>query len=634
MDFFAHQARAKHYTRLLLCLFVVAVVSLIALTELAIVVAFSLLSLLQLSAFLHLTLMAHLSIALVVAGCIGLAVLYKWRQLRQGGQVIAESLGGQRVFAQTRVAAEQQLVNVVEEMAVAAGLPVPIIYQLPNPRVINAFAAGFTPVNAVIGITQGALLGLSRDELQAVIAHEFSHILNGDMRLNMRLTAVLFGLECVTHAGRLVVDGSHDRGVYLGELLLLVGSIGHGFAKLIKRAINRQREYLADAAAVQFTRYPEALCRALAKVHTMGSELAQPQAGVVDHFFFGCVAKRRWGNWFSTHPTLEQRLARLGQTYQTVAANLVVTPQNAPSQTGVESSGQLLEFLQLSSLTQQTEQNSISQQNSIVPNQNVFEAATGQFNHVKPQPDWQSIAHEPYEARLLVLALVDLFTQPGSLQDKKRQFILKQDAVRVQNLREQLQALERAEQWSLLTLAIASLKALSRSQYIEFKRSLQALIQADRRIDWFEWSVFAWVTHNCEAQFIKRVEAVPQYAQMSQVLPEYAYVLTVLLQQFYPDIDQQQHRFEQVLQAIGVHDAYRYRSESWHWASFQQAINKLELTYPLLKARLIKGWMAAVAELLSSDTNRVEAHFLLAALAFGIKLPFALELLSLQKQSL
>ena len=214
----------------------------------------------------------------IVAGLnllvIGGASFSKIIELRGGGEHVASSLGGIRVPASTNNPAERQLLNVVEEMAIASGISVPPVYILRHEPTINAFAAGFTPADAVIGVNQGTLDALNRDELQGVIAHEFSHILNGDMRINIRLIGILFGIQMLATIGYFVLrgmgggyghrrqrsngDGKGGAGAILviALALLVFGAIGQFFAKWIKATLSRQREYLADASAIQFTRNP------------------------------------------------------------------------------------------------------------------------------------------------------------------------------------------------------------------------------------------------------------------------------------------------------------------------------------------------------------------------------------------
>src|SRR5690606_5556844 len=248
--------------------------------------------------------------------------LYKTMLLSGGGGVVARSLGGVRVSADTTDPAQRRLLNVVEEMAIASGVPMPEVYLLEQEEGINAFAAGHSPANAAIGITQGALQTLTRAELQGVIAHEFSHILNGDMRLNIRLMGLLFGLLAIAIVGRTVLrltSGSRDRkgGVAavmaIALAVMLIGYVGLFLGRLIQAAVSRRREALADASAVQFTREPGGLVGALVKIGASqsGSAIADPQAEEVAHMLFAPGMNRL----FATHPPLLARLQALEPTF-------------------------------------------------------------------------------------------------------------------------------------------------------------------------------------------------------------------------------------------------------------------------------------------------------------------------------
>lgn len=253
---------------------------------------------------------------LIVMGVLGLASLYKSLELRGGGGVVARSLGGVLVDADTQDLQRKRLLNVVSEMAIASGVPMPEVYVLEQEGAINAIAAGHTPANAAVTVTQGALDRLSRDQLQGVIGHEFSHILNGDMRLNVQLMGWVFGLFVVGLIGRLILDFSpRDRRnnnnaiLVLGLAVMVLGYVGLFFGRLLQAAVSRQRERLADASGVQFTRNPQGLKDALVRIAALpeGSTLATPRAEQAAHMFFAEGMQRV----FATHPPLLQRIREL-----------------------------------------------------------------------------------------------------------------------------------------------------------------------------------------------------------------------------------------------------------------------------------------------------------------------------------
>lgn len=253
---------------------------------------------------------------LLVMGVLGLASFYKSLELRGGGGVVARNLGGVLVAPDTTDTRKKRLLNVVSEMAIASGVPMPEVYVLEQEQAINAFAAGHTPANAAVTVTQGALERLNRDELQGVIGHEFSHILNGDMRLNVQLMGWLFGLFVVALIGRLIVNfsprnrrDSNNGIIALGFAVMVLGYVGLFLGRLLQSAVSRQRERLADASGVQFTRNPQGLKSALVKIAALpdGSLLATPHAEQAAHMFFADGLNRL----FATHPPLLERIREL-----------------------------------------------------------------------------------------------------------------------------------------------------------------------------------------------------------------------------------------------------------------------------------------------------------------------------------
>lgn len=284
-----------------------------------------------------------LTSSIATGGAIGLASLGKIASLRSGGGKVARDMGGTIVTPDTRDPLRRRLYNVVEEIALASGTPVPDVYVMENEPGINAFAAGYTPSDAAVAVTQGTLEKLSRAELQGVIAHEFSHIFNGDMRINIRMMGVIFGITVIAilgrkflHASRYRVRSSRDNNgsaiVAIGIVLMIVGYIGLFFARWMKSALSRQREYLADASAVQFTRDPDGISGALKKIaaYSHSSYLAS-DSEEVSHMLFSSGFRSRM---FSTHPPLEQRIARIEKGFD--AADIEVLAKKLTKQEKVE----------------------------------------------------------------------------------------------------------------------------------------------------------------------------------------------------------------------------------------------------------------------------------------------------------
>jgi Zn-dependent protease with chaperone function len=314
MNFFERQARARRSTTRLVVLFALAVGGIVAAVDLAVLLVYG-------------ASPAAIAVAsLATLAVIGLGSLYRVASLRGGGEAVALQLGGVPVPEDTRHPHLRRLRNVVEEIAIASGVPVPGLYVLEHDAAINAFAAGYAPTDAVVAVTRGALEKLNRDELQGVVAHEFSHILNGDMRLNIRLMGLLFGILMISLIGRkILIFGGGGRGrdgaaIAVAALVaMLIGGIGLFFGRMIKAAVSRSREHLADASAVQFTRQTAGLAGALKKIAGVaeGSRLAPAAAGdaeEVSHMLFGDGVGLR--GLFATHPPIHARIQALDPTFK------------------------------------------------------------------------------------------------------------------------------------------------------------------------------------------------------------------------------------------------------------------------------------------------------------------------------
>lgn len=325
MDFFAHQDAARRASTRLMWAMIVAIIAVVVAVDLAVVVCFGVMDggsgleqTEQAELVAQTMLWASLGTVAVILGGAGLA----WLGLRGGGRQVAESLGGREIVHGTADPDEKRLLNVVEEMAIASGVPCPPVFALADDG-INAFAAGHTTADAAIGVTRGAVRQLSRDELQGVIAHEFSHVLNGDMRLNMRLIAAVAGLIAIAAIGRVVLRVAFRSGgsgrkkgnplpfIAFGLALVVIGGLGWLAGRLIQSAFSRRREFLADASAVQFTRNPGGIASALRRIGAGDSRVDSPKGATHAHLFFANALSSGIAGWFATHPPLPERIARL-----------------------------------------------------------------------------------------------------------------------------------------------------------------------------------------------------------------------------------------------------------------------------------------------------------------------------------
>ncbi len=342
MDFFARQDHARAQTRQLIALFVLAVVVVDIAVTAVLVFGFGLgmasrgrdvLTADGLLAYAPVVGVIALGVLAVILGGAGV----KSMQLAAGGSAVARSMGADLVEAGTPDPLKRRLLNVVEEMAIASGVPVPAVYVMEGERGINAFAAGHSPADSAVCVTRGALETFDRDELQGVIGHEFSHILNGDMKLNMTLIGLVAGLFAISQVGRVLMRarGRKSGGIVLAGLAMMVlGWVGMLMGTMIQAAISRQREFLADASAVQFARSTQGIRDALVKVgaSSRGSRLGADDTHEVSHMLFAVGA----GEIFASHPPLEARIRALDpsftpEEFAQVAKQLEAARESSPA---------------------------------------------------------------------------------------------------------------------------------------------------------------------------------------------------------------------------------------------------------------------------------------------------------------
>lgn len=521
MNFFDHQDRARSTTKKLVFLFSCAVVSLIIITSLLIIFTLSLSE----SASGEIAINADLFtsdififVGLGVIAVVALGSLFRLAQLRGGGKVVAEAMGGRLLNTGKRDADEQKVLNVVEEIAIASGTPVPPVYLMED-SAINAFAAGYKAQDAVIGITRGCIQQLDRDELQGVIAHEFSHIFNGDMRLNIRLMGLLYGIMVIGLIGYYIVRGSVYRGrssrsnkkgggiVILGIGLLIVGYGGTFFGNIIKAAVSRQREFLADASAVQFTRNPDGIAGALKKIggYKEGSTINSVDASEISHMLFSQGLKTSFTGLFATHPPLADRISRIDPYWR---GDFIESTNHKPSSS---SAGQTAGFAESSlagteDSASHTEGSVSHAEGSISAIDSIGEPSSQHIalavSNLSQLPDEiLEDAHSSFGACLLMHCLLMELATPAT---EKKQLAILQAGLNPQQF-SSLMAIRTKASWvsrdlylTLIDLCLPALKQLSAIQYRTFMSHLSQLIVADEHISVFEWCIFKILRYNLD----------------------------------------------------------------------------------------------------------------------------------------
>ncbi|MFA7680501.1 MAG: M48 family metallopeptidase [Pigmentiphaga sp.] len=526
MNFFEQQERAKRNTSKLVVLLCLAVVSLVAISSIAVAAILALLGqrdpntpltagswFTQMTALLDWPLVGAISV--LVIGVVAAGSLFKHFQLRSGGKAVAESLNGRLIDPGTTNLEEQKILNVVEEMAIASGIPVPPVYVMEDES-INAFAAGHTPQDAVIGVTRGCIRLLTRDELQSVVAHEFSHIFHGDMRLNTKLVATLHGILLIGLVGYILLRSSPFRRsnakdnsalilLAVGLVLIVVGFAGTFFGNLIKSAVSRQREFLADASSVQFTRNPAGIANALKKIggNQAGSAVQAANAAEYSHMFFSRAIDNAFATFMATHPPLEQRILRLQPdwdgSFLSAQPESAVEPKPAPDRASTTlgalhaATGATLAGGQLPANASQDAIAAIGQPSAkhVVYAQQTLAAL---------DPELRQAAHDIYSARALIYGLLLDPAEPvRSSQLAALEKTAEPDAYQyVIKLANKLAALDPRSRLPLVALALPSLKQLSSTQYKRFKQCLGQLILADKQISLMEWALYRIVVHNIE----------------------------------------------------------------------------------------------------------------------------------------
>ena len=499
MDFFQHQERARRKTGLLVLYFFLAVVAILVCVNLALLLAFAWMDV-QLPPSQWLTHPMTLGISLftllvMVCGC-----LFKTWKLRRGGKGLAAMLGARPIDPDTRHSDEKKLINVVEEMSIASGIPAPQLYVLDKEEAINAFVAGFRPSETVLVVTHGTLKKLDRDELQGVIAHEFSHIFNADMRLNLRLIAVLAGILALGKIGEFMLRGSSRRSssnrkgnslVLVALALVVVGYLGLFFGRLIKAAISRQRELLADASAVQFTRNPAGLAGALIKIRNgNGSHLDSVHAEDMSHMCFGETLGFRFRNLLATHPPLDERLGALGSDWVARArtrARSAGQPDVSPSASVPEG---VAAFSGGSDASSSVSEGSGPATSSRVGT--VSEADVGYARSLLEAipADLHKKLHNPVQAELALYALI-ISSSDSDPQSLLKSAGMSEHLSALQPLSQQLSELGSRLRLPIIDLALPTLKGQPSAQRREILERLATLTRADQRTTLFEWALVA-----------------------------------------------------------------------------------------------------------------------------------------------
>ena len=633
MDFFEHQDVARKRSGRLVLLFILAVIAIIALVYVVVAIFMAWASggdpEAPAARFWRpelLVLVGGGTLLLVAGGS-----AFKISSLRGGGRVVADALGGRLVDQSTRDHDERRVLNVVEEMAIASGVPVPPVYMMDQEQGINAFAAGYAPDDAVIGVTRGCVQQLRRAELQGVMAHEFSHILNGDMRLNIRIIGVLHGILVIGLLGSVVLRsamyGSAFRSrrdkdsnplplILLGAALMAIGYVGVFFGNVIKAAVSRQREYLADASAVQFTRDPSGISGALQRIggFATGSRVENPRSAEISHLFFGQAFTSALNSLFATHPPLVERIRRIDPSFE---GQFTHRPESAPRRR--DSAGTAA----VSSLAGGGTEAAPARPSAAIAS--VGQPTDAHLRYaaalIEGLPDAiRDAAHEAYGARALVYALLLDETdecrkrQVEQLRAHADPNVLKETA----RLHPQVRRIDRAARLTLADMVMAALREMSPDQYQQFRKNVAALIRADEKIDLFEWALHRMILRHLEPHYRKVRPARTKYYSLRPLVQETSLLIATLACCGHEQEDEARAAFEAATGGLGVDPLEMPAREACTLGALDEALGTLETVGPREKRKLLTACATCVG---ADQKVTVEEGELLRAVSDALGCP-------------
>ncbi|MES9991207.1 MAG: M48 family metallopeptidase [Candidatus Thiodiazotropha sp.] len=631
MNFFEHQDEAKRNTRRLVLLFLLAVIVIIIAVDAALMLLFSTAmdqSMVDTASSLGGFLTNNSTILLFGTGgtgaVIGFASLYRSASLRDGGGAVARQMGGVPVEADPKDPLRQRLRNVVEEIAIASGVPVPEIYIMEQESGINAFAAGYSPSDAAVAVTRGTLENLNREELQGVIAHEFSHIFNGDMRLNIRLIGALFGIMVLAIAGRRILSsvrfssGSRKNNggaiILFAAALTAIGYIGLFFARWIKAAVSRQREYLADASAVQFTRNPQGISGALKKIaiHSQGATLTRDSEEIA-HMLFGQGANAAL---FATHPPIVERIQRIEPGFRQEQLADIAKRMQRQMHRQVEK-----------------EEAAAAASTTRTP----FDPRTIIENIGKP--DWERIVAAAVLAASLPSSLLSaarstewapellltvLLDKDDAIREQQLLTIAKnlgaESEAQVSHLAKSALPIEPEQRLPLLEIAFPALKRRPIEFIQRMLETVNEIVRLDGKIEVFEFLLAKVISLHLNDAIHPAQSRSGGNATLQALAQSVRDVITILSQHGHKDQELVQHSYQNGLKRAGIEMLPLTLHDDWV-GTLEQALNRLDKLRNKEKERLI---MALMDTILTDNRATVEELELLRAIGSALHIPLPL----------
>ena len=519
-----------------------------------------------------------------VLAIVGGGSLFKMFALSSGGGYVAHMMGGEEVDPNTRDPLERRLINVVEEMAIASGVQVPGIYIMRREQGINAFAAGYTIQDAAVCVTRGTLEYLNRDELQGVIGHEFSHILNGDMRFNIRLIGVLFGLQMIGLIGWWLMrcaasSGGRSSGkggggavialVVIGAGVAIIGAIGMFFCSLIQAAISRQREYLADASAVQYTRNASGIASALTKIGAIayGSQIENSRAIEAAHMFYASPMSAFTASLMATHPPLKDRIKAIDPSFDGRFPAKVEKLQSfgdSPSEAEMAQRRKAANYTV--DRSKQNERNAQTIAASMVESIGQLTSvnlalAAALLESIPPAASEQVRYSSGAQAMIYALLLdknADLRLQQMAVLSKHCDAKMVDFVIKTLEMTD---ALADELRVPLVETAFPALRKCGRDDYVKFRGVVEALVNCDSRVDLFEYTLQAMLVRDLDIHFNLAARLSTQYYAPKGVEKPFTLVLSLLAHAGHDNVTEVNAAFGKGLAVFGVGGPLLPRSE-------------------------------------------------------------------------
>lgn len=612
MDFFSHQEKARRYTRVLIAYYLIALIFIVTAVNVVVYYFFIFLEFYPYTPQNWFTegVVYYLSMGtllLILSGS-----FYRWKKLKSGGHVVAEMVGASLIDSSTSDPQIRKFINVVEEMSIASGVPLPNIYVMENEQGINAFAAGYLPTEAVIVVTRGAIDSLNREELQGVVAHEYSHILNGDMQINIKLVAVLAGILMISLAGKMLTHGRSSTNrrsmhlsssgrnssvsalIILGFMLQLVGFIGVFFGRMIKAAVSRQREFLADAAAVQFTRNPQGIASALNKIVgasagflNNGSEIKDAHAEDMSHMCFSEALNMRFSKLLATHPPLVKRIERIYPGFLSrVKARQMTENIRETNQQAFDSSDVLQSVSMLTSVSPMT--------SPVTPKEVVSTVGLIDQAHI----DYAQVVHESFSENLLK-ATYQKATAKAVVwalivaRMKKEDMAAANSCLGVEAAEavglylSEIKQLKKSQQLPLFDLLLPGLKLMSKKEKVDFIEITEVLIKCDKRYSLFEFVLLSLLQQHLSSTAAENKKI--KYYSFKPLSEDLQLIFSVMAQSSGVSIAERESVYQKVAKGFFIQDYKLLQMKVISVTKIQKSMQKLSLLSPLLKRNVLEA---------------------------------------------